>query len=387
MLTLKNRLGFALPLAILVIAILTAALAAGLAATTSDSQIGTSRQGQNRAFAIAQAGLEQFIARRSQLCAQAGAKCVADPALEKIVGGVIMTDTEKVRVKVPGGWADVMAIRIRDSATVGGTLRPSLFYIRSRGVDARRARFGTVVDTAERTVGVYARYNVNVLNVVAAIMSLSGVQKVGSSGIISGADACGKKDTIAGITTPKGEYSTSGNFTPTGDPPVDTFSTQGQLQNTLSINWGSVKGGAIPADFTVPPDGFPSQAWFAADTNRWPIIHVTQDGYSLPNPGRGLIIADGDFTISGSNMWSGVILIGGKLTSNGNNVMSGTTISGLNTTLGQSVDNAQVQTDSSSSLNGNKAYLYNSCSIDAALQGIRGYRPIMNTWMDNVASW
>src|SRR5690348_16751913 len=117
--TLRNRAGFALPMAILIIAILTAALAAGLAATTAENGIGMSRRSQNRAYVIAQAGLEQYLvpSRRTALCAQAGSKCIADLSAARVVGVATVSDTEKVRVTLTNGWADITAIRVRDTAT------------------------------------------------------------------------------------------------------------------------------------------------------------------------------------------------------------------------------------------------------------------------------
>lgn len=388
--TLRNRAGFALPMAILIIAILTAAIAAGMAATTAENGISMTRRGENRAYSIAQAGLEQYLAQgqRTKLCAQAGSKCITDLAAAKLVGGLLVSDTEKVRVSLTGGWADVMAIRVRDTATINGTKQPAIYFVRSRGVATDRTRLtGGARDTAVATVGVYTTYTTNVINIMAAIASLSGISKQGTSGVISGNDQCGSGNNVAGITTDKGDYQYSGNFSPTGNPPVDTTKTLSQLEQSIGINWSSVKSGGITADFTVPsPDAFPSYSWFQADTNRWPIIHVTASSYSLPNPGRGLIIADGDFSISGSNMWSGVILIGGQLTSNGNNVMSGATVSGLNVLLNQSVNQSVVSNDNST-LNGTKQYLYNSCSVSLAASGIKFMKPMPNTWMDDLANW
>lgn len=388
--TLRNRAGFALPMAILIIAILTAALAAGLAATTAESGISMSRRGQTRAYTIAQAGLEQYLvpSQRTALCAQAGSKCISDLSATRLIAGVAAPDTEKVRVTLTNGWADIVAIRVRDTATIGGTKQPAIYFVRSRGVStARTVLAGGTRDTAVATVGLYTTYQTNVINIMAAIASLSGISKQGSSGVISGNDQCGSGNNVAGITTDKGDYQYSGNFTPTGNPPVDTTKTLSQLESSIGINWSSVKAGGITADFTVPsPDAFPSYDWFQADTNRWPVIHVTSSNYSLPNPGRGLIIADGDFSISGSNMWSGVILIGGQLTSNGNNVMSGATVSGLNVLLNQSVNQSVVSNDNST-LNGTKQYLYNSCSVSLAATGLKFMKMMPNTWMDDLSNW
>ena len=97
--------------------------------------------------------------------------------------------------------------------------------------------------------------------------------------------------------------------------------------------------------------------------------------------GRGILIATGDLTISGSELWQGVVLVGGKLTSNGNNTVSGATISGLNVKLGMSVPMSDVG-------NGTKTFQYNSCHIASAMQAFGGSLHILeNTWLDNWAAY
>ena len=123
---------------------------------------------------------------------------------------------------------------------------------------------------------------------------------------------------------------------------------------------------------------------FAADTNFWPVIHVTSPSFTLPNAGRGMLIIDGDLTINGSNQWNGVILVGGVLTSNGNNVSEGATLSGLNYLVGarpgmSSADDAQA--------NGTKSYVYNSCSVARATSAMARYTMMPNTWMDNLPGY
>ncbi|HEX8726822.1 MAG TPA: hypothetical protein VF737_15640, partial [Gemmatimonadaceae bacterium] len=62
----RNRRGFALPMAVLVIAVITAALAAAFMTTTAEIASNQAQKGTERAFAIAQNGLEQFLVRRSE---------------------------------------------------------------------------------------------------------------------------------------------------------------------------------------------------------------------------------------------------------------------------------------------------------------------------------
>ena len=161
----------------------------------------------------------------------------------------------------------------------------------------------------------------------------------------------------------------------------------------MKLDWASVKSGAaVPADYTITATNstFPSTAMFVADTNFWPVIHVKNSppnvpfNFALPNRGRGMLIVDGDLTISGSNQWDGVIMVGGILTSNGNNVSEGATLSGLNALTGT---RPSPSTADDATANGQKAYTYNSCSVAKATRAMARYVMMSNTWMDNVSGY
>lgn len=372
--SLRTRAGAALPMAILVIAVMTAGLAAGFAATGSEITTNAATRSQNRAYEIAQAGLEQFLARRNEngFCQN----CVADPT-------AAAADSEWTRVSFPTGYADVVAIKVRPLINDS---TPAMYFIRSRGIDTSIKLSGASRTlNAERVVGVYARWNHNPMDVKAAWVSLSGLNKNGT-GVIDGNDQCGAKAAVAGVSVPQGDLHVQGNsFNPAGSPPVDTFSSFTTLRNSLKIDWaGIINDNAIAADFTIPGNSFPSAAWFDANPTAWPVIRVRTNNYSLPNRGRGTIIADSNFTISGSNMWDGIVLIGGRLTSNGNNTTAGATLSGLNFLIGGTPSTSSVD---DSDANGQKTYVYSSCKVASATQGMRAYRTMPNTWMDNIAAW
>ena len=55
---LKNRVGFALPLVVVFLVVLSFALAAGLAATAAEGSTSTAQRGQNRAYQVAEMGLQ-----------------------------------------------------------------------------------------------------------------------------------------------------------------------------------------------------------------------------------------------------------------------------------------------------------------------------------------
>jgi len=211
------------------------------------------------------------------------------------------------------------------------------------------------------------------------------------TGLISGIDECGQQASIAGVMTDKGDLAVDGNsFNPAGNPPVDTSNTFVQLKAKTNIDWAAViQQNSIAADIEIPGGTFPPAAAFDADTNYWPVIRIHTNGYALPNRGRGMIIADSDFTINGSNMWSGIILIGEQLTSDGNNTVSGATITGLNYLInGQTPNFTQKSSDTDNSIaNGQKTYVFNSCAVAMASQQLRRYVTMPNSWMDNLANY
>jgi hypothetical protein len=363
-------------MAVLVIALLSAFLAAGIAATTAETGINTAQRGQTRAYNIAQAALEQFLVRRSDdtFCPKP-ANCAPDPS-------AVGVDSEFMRVTMPGGYADVVSTKLRPLLS---PTQPALFFVRSRGVDTASKLAGAGRNTfAERTVGMYVSWNTMAISVLAGWTSLSGLQKNGSAGLISGIDNCpanqgGGAPPVAGVAVPD-VPGYDGKTSPlAGSPLVDSLGTQAQANDAVKIDWdGIVNRNALQPDINIPGDAWPA-ARFASDTSYWPVIFV-RGNYALPAFGRGTLVVTGDLTISGSDMWHGVILVGGSLASNGNNTVLGATISALNLKLGIPVPEGTVG-------NGVKTYEYDSCKLRRASQRYAAYTVYTNTWMDNVAAW
>jgi hypothetical protein len=377
---LSNRKGFAMPMAIFVIAVLTAALAAGFSGATTEMTTNTAVRAQNRAYQLAETGLEQFVVRRAD----------RDPVTFapwcQNCGDPVTADSEWTRVSLPGGYADVVAVKVRP--VIGA--QNAVYFIRSKGVDTTKI-INRAAGTryAERTVGIYATWNTTTIDVKAAWLSLSGLSKQGT-GVISGIDDCGQQPSIAGVMVDKGDLDVDGNaFYPLGNPPVDTSNTFTQLKAKTNIDWASVLQNSIAADIEIPGGSFPTAAQFDADTTYWPVIRIHTNGYALPNRGRGMIIADSDFVINGSNMWNGIILVGEQLISDGNNTVAGATLSGLNFLVnGQTPTlTTQSQATDNSTANGQKTYVYNSCYVSRAAQRLRRYVTMPNSWMDNLTSW
>ena len=101
MLNQTQRRGFAIPMAILVIAVLTIMLAGGFSLVSSERRSVSDQKSQISAFRIAEQGLEIYLVRRDSLEA-------ADPNYSKIPGA-----KDSVRISVRGGFADVSLTRLR----------------------------------------------------------------------------------------------------------------------------------------------------------------------------------------------------------------------------------------------------------------------------------
>jgi hypothetical protein len=373
--TLRNRHGFALPMTIMVIVVLTAALTSAFIATASETTTNVAMRGQSRAFMVAQMGLERFLEQPDAL-----SLCPTCDTLRTTPS----VDTFGRLIDADSVYITVTRIRHQSGPTI-----PAVYFIQARGLDKRSKLSGRLANVdAERSVGMYAQWNVNTMQVLSAWTSLTGLKKQGSSGLLSGIDECGQMPSIAGTTVGKGDLHYSGQPTwAEGNPAIDTMKTSAQLAADMKIDWNAIiNGTAMPADITVPDQPFPNLAWFDADTSRWPIIRIKSANYSLPNRGRGVLIVDGNFTISGSDMWDGVIMVGGKLTSNGNNTVAGATISGLSVLLPGNVQASNSEFDDATA-NGNKTYVYSSCKVARATKSLQRYRVLANTWADNLPSW
>src|SRR5689334_6734095 len=124
---LQSRLGFALPLVMVFLVVMSMAIAASLAASAAETGMSTAQRGQNRAYALAEMGLQTFLVKRDSLCANSGS-CLPDPS-------AATTGKDSVLVKFNGGYAVVLAELLRPQIGNTDTI-PAMFFLRSRGVDS-----------------------------------------------------------------------------------------------------------------------------------------------------------------------------------------------------------------------------------------------------------
>lgn len=353
MLSLRNRQGFAIPAAILVIGVLSISLAAGFSLVIAERRGVDDQKAQVSAFVLAEQGLQMFFVRRDSL----GYRTIP-PAVKE----------GPVRIYMTGGYADVQLDRIRPPE---GSLA-GLYVVRSRGVQTKGAIGGTPAGV--RTVAQYASWEPANIEVLAGWTAISGIKKNGNSGSFLGVDACKDSAAIAGVAVPQVPGFNQPNTTDSLE--IDGATAMAMANNVL-IQWkGITNGSALTPQYTVPPDAIPS----FADTSFYPVIYMADVGTvgsSALNGGRGVLIVRGNLdTGSGATFnWKGVVLVGGDITGNGNNNISGAIISALNVKLGENVPLNTV--------NGTKLYQYNSCEVAKALMSLGALIPLPNTWVDN----
>ncbi|MEX0935890.1 MAG: hypothetical protein WD013_03225 [Gemmatimonadota bacterium] len=352
-----SRAGFAMPMTILVLVVVAISLAGSLSIVTSERRVIDNVQLQQEAFMLAQSGLDEFLTNRS------GLGFTATPPAA----------SESIELDIRNGTARVALERLRPATAT----TPAMYVVSSTGVIPGPR---TQDPEARRTVAQLAFWQDAGMDAKAGWTTLTGLQKNGTAGTISGVDECGMQSDLPGVASPTNPGVTvSGNWEPDGDPPSEDMGTVQEAIDALGIDWeGIVNKTAILPTIEIPGDPWPS----FADPDFWPIIHVTGD-LSLPSTGRGILIVTGDLTMGGSVRWEGIVLVGRHVTSNGNNRVYGTTYSGLNAMLQPDPEAWAAALGQNAVGNGNKLFVYDSCAVERALQAFGGLRIIENAWMDN----
>jgi hypothetical protein len=361
MMTKTERRGFAIPIALLVIAVLTIMIAGGFSIVSAERRSVADQKSQINAFRIAEQGLEIYLVRRDSLLA-------GTQNYTKVPGA-----KDSVQITLPGGYANVSLTRLRPPR---GS-QSGLYVVRSKGTETVGAYAGT--PQGVRTVAQYVLWEPAPMQVLAGWTALSGLQKNGAAGTLGGIDMCGENGAVAGVVVPA-YPGYEGKMVAVGNPPIDSI----PAPDSVEIDWdGIVNHGLIDATITLPGGVWPTTALQNSfnDTSikYYPIIRVNGN-FDLLSSGTGMLIVTGNLTISGNKGWRGVILAGGVLTSNGNNAIlgggvQGAVISGLNVKLGMDVDESLA--------NGTKQYNYNSCEVAKATTLMGALVTLRNTWVDN----
>lgn len=353
----KERKGFAIPLVLMVIVILTVLIVSGFTLLNGERRSVADQKAQMTAYSIAEQGMETFMSRRDSLGLTA-----RPPGLK-----------DSVRLTFSNGYADVISDRIiTPTNLIGG-----MYAIRSRGVLTSGTMAGT--PDAMRTVLQIAKWQPAQIEILGAITSLTGFYKAGTAGDISGTDRCGDSTTRTGTNVDSVygyQYNGQGIKSASGNPAIDTIPP-----DSIHIDWVNIlNGNVIAPTITIPPGSMPTNTQFQ-DTLYWPTILIKNgyaNNYNLGVVGRGTLIIQGSLTIGGSDGWSGIILAGGSVNSGGNSDFDGAITAGLNLKIpGVAVPSPSFYA------NGTKSYYYNSCTIQKAMSAMGAQVVLKNAWVDN----
>ncbi|MHB1069288.1 MAG: hypothetical protein ACYC1W_05455 [Gemmatimonadaceae bacterium] len=372
-----RRRGMALPMVIVVLLVLSASFAGGVALARGERALDDAGKSSVLAQTYAETGLQRVTADRGALglTGQPGA-------------------SDSVRVTVSDGYYDVTTTRLRPAV---GTTIPALYYLRAHAVITRSGVAGT--PAAEYTVTALATWIIGTMTVQSALTGYNGTDKAGAAGAISGVDECGASGTLPAVAVPTlaadGGPGYDGSLVPlAGGPPLVQSIGANPFAAAASspIDWPAIYDGtAITADFTSDwqGNGFPTEAWFTANPTSFPVIFVTNGPPNAGNEfvlnyfGRGMLIVQDDIRLNGNTAgWDGILLVGGRIRTNGSNRVSGASVAGLNTQLGVIPLPSDIN-----DLNGTKAFLYNSCNVAAATAGLGSLRVYRNTWTNNYKTY
>ena len=368
---LQSDRGFALPLTLFVVALITVMLSAVFVRVRNEHRIADSSGDMVTALAVAQTGLQSYMGAVSF----DGCYRAARPL-----------DGDSVRYNVQGGYADVVANVVKKPAD---SLKPWMYVVRSTGyvIDPTQ---GTDPQ-ARRTVAQFAWWQRNHIEVLAAYTAANGFTNLKTSGgELKGADSAPagcKEPDVPALRVPNGQAPTTWmpgldsivDYATDGLSPAVVASGTGQsVADETGVDWvRTITGGIVP-DYDY------IQLW---DFD-YPTMLVLGDvdlDCSSGDIGFGLLIVTGELTIQGSGSdciyWYGVILTGDELDWNADGqLIDGMAVSGLNEQTGVSVlkgdvDGAKLDID------------YDSWYVRRALASLAGFAPIGNAWVDNWSSY
>ncbi len=357
----SDERGVSLLLTLLLVLLLLVAVTGAAMRTTAERRSSMDGAAQVDAFAIAQSGLDRYIEAKT-----------TKPT----------TFPDSASYTISGGRAVATLYRFRAAAA------DTVFVLVSRGENTTQDRYQAKTAMAVRTVAQLIRFGSGSLSVPGGFTSLSGFDKNGVSGTVSGVDACpgSTKPPIPGLAVPNGTFTYSGGNSnwidgnPDNSPAyIGTPGTGGTAKDVVVIDWAGItaRTSLTPTYYlktTSPTSGSWPTAAQMGGTN-YPVVFVEGDA-TLPGDGQGILVVTGNLTISGSDQWKGVVLVGGTFTSNGNNKVLGAIITGLNVKLGINVPVTSLG-------NGNKTIQYESCEIAKAMSQFGGWQRVRNGWLDN----
>ncbi len=341
----RSERGFALPITIFLITILTVMLATALARAGSDHEVSDSGQSVVDALAIAESGLHTYM----------------DSVPSR------PSDGDSLRFNITGGYADVVVLVLQNPPD---QTENEYFVIRSTGYVINPNQGATPI--AQRTVAQMALWQVGRINRIAAIVAANGITTSDEADIVvEGIDQCGVT-AVAGVRlatqdAPEGDYK--------GSPPTWIGETADSVANETQINWQLISDGEFSYDYTDLSSMTDSSSYY-----------IDGDLTLTTVEGKGLLIVTGDLTTGGLfQKWFGIVLVGGRIIFGvDDQEFRGIVVTGLNE---QIAGMPPVLKNKMNKKDRDYKFYYASCNVEDALKALTGLIPINNAWIDNWATY
>ena len=360
----RNQQGFALATAILALVVVGALVTAGFFAASQEDRLGTSNAQADLAFYIAEQGLQNtlgVVKKREVRNFVAGDTLVREGS---VVAGGDTIGTFRAVVRAFGG---------------------EMFFVESVGTVTRGGRYAG----ASRRVGTVARTMEIRFPMTAALTTYGGINLRGNA-LIDGNDRApgvwndslcdDPAPTEAGIrTTPTATIGTSGGPTINGSPAIERDATLDptDFQDFGDIDLAELMAMAthiLPGGSYTPEPSFNGTACNTADRENWgdprtqndcfgyfPVIYVrgnlTLGGGGL---GQGILVVEGDLSITGRFEFYGIVIVGGVFNNNrgsGNAEIHGTLLT---------KNNADIEDNSE--FRGTPVLQFSTCTVERAIQ-------------------
>lgn len=343
----RNEKGFALPLTLLLLTMLTVMLTSAFTRMGTEIETAGATEMGVEALAVAQSGLEKYFGTDVTYRPRSG---------------------DSVRYNVTGGYAWIVPEPLY---TPTDTTDDYTFIVRSTGYVIHAAQGSTPLSS--RTVAQFAVWQTGAIPEYAALTTANGVRRrSGGAVYIYGQDmVCGTGESVlhTRLTGSNSYWVDWSNGTG-----VLSSGTPADLASSFNMDWDVINSGEFEADYTS----------FHAFDMTYPTIVIDGDYELADTGGYGLLIVTGDLKTNGGYfIWYGLVLVGGDIHFDANtSIFYGAVVSGLDEQLGQSPGTTDIGGNS------RDTYIYYApCRIDDALKSLTGFRPIDNTLVDNWAEW
>jgi type II secretory pathway pseudopilin PulG len=351
--------GFVLPTTLLVTTLLTVMLTAAFILVSAEYRTTDNSLATARALTLAQSGLQNYFAANRNLNRS--------------------STYDSTRYLLAGGYANVVARRLRDSSSAG----LALWVVRSAGFSTDPLQPGQV--QGRRVVAQLAVFNSGVLPARAAMVAANGVKMLATgANPITGMDAnfCPADQDTFGLTVPVGGYSDSATGgwkpPPSGDPSgiEPAFGDASAVIDSTRIDWAQVLGGQYVPDYSVTSPCLHSMQ--LSSTNFY--AGFCNGNAVLTGRRYGLLVVTGNITLGSGVHWDGILVAGGRLltptSSSSQYTVHGMVITGLNLSQDSTVGENMIRRG------GSRAIQWASCYTGPSINTLSSLVPIRGAWLD-----